>query len=284
MTVLGRPSTELDLCQRSQVFEDIRATAPDLIIDAAARVGGILANASYPADFISINLQIQTNLIDAAHAAAVPRFLFLGSSCIYPKFAPQPIPESALLTGPLESTNDAYAVAKIAGIVHIQAMRRQYGHQYISAMPTNLYGPNDNFNVETSHVIPALLRKFHLAAVNAESQVVLWGTGKPKREFLHVDDLAEAVDFISVHYDGDEHINIGTGEDLTIAELAELISGIVGFSGKIVWDDSRPDGTPRKLLNVNKLSELGWKPRLTLEEGLRQTYEWFVENQVGMRS
>lgn len=243
-----------------------------------------MANSNYPADFISINLQIQTNLLDAAHACGVKRFVFLGSSCIYPKMAPQPIPESALLTGPLEETNDAYAIAKIAGIMHVRAMRRQYGHQYISAMPTNLYGPNDNFNIDTSHVIPALLRKFHEAVQAGAREVVLWGSGTPRREFLHVDDLADAIAFIAENYDDDEHINVGTGEDLTIAELASLVAEIVGFTGDIKWDRGKPDGTPRKLLNVDRLHGLGWRPRRSLEQGLRDTYAWYTENLSSVRS
>ena len=277
-TVLGKTSAELDLCDRERVFEELSACRPDIVIDAAARVGGILANSTYPADFISINLQIQTNLLDASHAAGIERFVFLGSSCIYPKFAPQPIPEAALLTGPLEETNDAYAIAKIAGIMHVRAMRRQFGHRYISAMPTNLYGPNDNFNIDTSHVIPALIRKFHEAHQTSAPEVVLWGTGTPRREFLHVDDLASAVAFVAANYDDDEHINIGTGEDLTIAELATFIAEIVGFTGDIRWDHSKPDGTPRKLLNVDRLHNLGWRPQRSLEQGLRETYAWYIEN------
>ena len=277
-TVLGKTSAELNLCDRERVFEELSACRPDIVIDAAARVGGILANSTYPADFISINLQIQTNLLDASHAAGIERFVFLGSSCIYPKFAPQPIPEAALLTGPLEETNDAYAIAKIAGIMHVRAMRRQFGHRYISAMPTNLYGPNDNFNIDTSHVIPALIRKFHEAHQTSAPEVVLWGTGTPRREFLHVDDLASAVAFVAANYDDDEHINIGTGEDLTIAELATFIAEIVGFTGDIRWDHSKPDGTPRKLLNVDRLHNLGWRPQRSLEQGLRETYAWYIEN------
>ena len=281
--VLGKPSSELDLCDRNRVFEELRNCRPNVVIDAAARVGGILANSTYPADFLSVNLQIQTNLLDAAHAVDVERFVFLGSSCIYPKFAPQPIPESALLTGLLEETNDAYAIAKIAGIMQVRAMRRQYGHHYISAMPTNLYGPNDNFNADTSHVIPALLRKFHDAAESSAREIILWGTGTPRREFLHVDDLADAVVFIADNYDNDEHINVGTGQDLTIAELAGLIAEIVGFKGHIRWDHSKPDGTPRKLLNVDRLHRLGWRPQRTLEQGLQDTYEWYVENLTRVR-
>lgn len=284
INILGRPSSELNLCDRAGVFAELQACVPDVIIDAAARVGGIMANSNYPADFISINLQIQTNLLDAAHACGVKRFVFLGSSCIYPKMAPQPIPESALLTGPLEETNDAYAIAKIAGIMHVRAMRRQYGHQYISAMPTNLYGPNDNFNIDTSHVIPALLRKFHEAVQAGAREVVLWGSGTPRREFLHVDDLADAIAFIAENYDDDEHINVGTGEDLTIAELASLVAEIVGFTGDIKWDRGKPDGTPRKLLNVDRLHGLGWRPRRSLEQGLRDTYAWYTENLSSVRS
>jgi GDP-L-fucose synthase len=240
-------------------------------------VGGILANASRPAEFLGDNLRIQVNVLEAAHEVGVERLLFLGSSCIYPKHAPQPIPESALLTGLLEPTNDAYAIAKIAGIMHVQAMRRQYGHSWISAMPTNLYGPGDNFDLNGSHVLPAMIRKFHEAKA-AGGPVTLWGSGTPRREFLHVDDMAAACLFLLENYDGDEHVNVGTGTDVSIAELAEIVAKVVGYDGPIVWDRSKPDGTPRKLLDVTKINELGWQATIPLDEGIASTYQWFLEH------
>jgi GDP-L-fucose synthase len=251
---------------------------------AAAKVGGILANATQPADFLSDNLQIQVNVMDAARAHGVDRLLFLGSSCIYPKFAEQPIKESSLLTGALEPTNDAYAIAKIAGIMQVQALRRQYGVHYISAMPTNLYGPGDNFHPEKSHVLPALIRRFHEAKEDCADQVVIWGTGTPRREFLYVDDLASAVLFLLEHYDEPDTINVGVGEDLTIRELAETVAEVVGYSGELAFDTTKPDGTPRKLLDVTRLTSMGWKPQIALRDGLEQTYRWFLEHRSTVRT
>ena len=242
---------------------------------AAARVGGILANSNYPADFLSDNLRIQVNVIDAAFHFGVERLLFLGSSCIYPQMASQPIREEYLLTGPLEPTNDAYAIAKIAGILHVQAMRRQHGMRFISAMPTNLYGPGDNFNPETSHVLPAMIRRFHEAKVLGVPSVTLWGTGRPRREFLHVDDLASACIVMLERYDDRAPLNVGTGEDVTIRELAEAVADVVGYTGDMQWDTSKPDGTPRKLLDVTRVKALGWEPQIALKDGIRKTYEWF---------
>lgn len=273
--LVGASSAEVDLRDRSAAFDFVISSRPDVVIVAAARVGGIAANSTYPAQFLSDNLLIQTNLLDAAHAAGVERLLFLGSSCVYPKFADQPIKESSLLTGPLEPTNDAYAIAKIAGILHVQAYRRQYDRRWISAMPTNLYGPNDNFDLDNSHVLPALIRRFHEANVAGAAEVVLWGTGTPRREFLHVDDLAAACLFLLEHYDDSSAINIGTGQDLPIRELADLVADVVGYRGAIVQDRSRPDGTPRKLLDVSCLRELGWEAHIGLREGVEDTYAWF---------
>jgi GDP-L-fucose synthase len=247
---------------------------------AAAKVGGILANATYPADFLRDNLQIQTHVIDAAWRNGARKLLFLGSSCIYPKFAPQPIREEYLLTGELEPTNEAYAVAKIAGIKMAQAYRRQYGFNAISLMPTNLYGPGDNFDLQNSHVLPALLRKFHEAASNGQREVTIWGSGAPRREFLHVDDLADAAVFLMKNYDSEEIVNVGTGCDLTIRELAEMVRRITDYRGSVVFDSSKPDGTPRKLLDVSRLRSLGWQPRIPLEQGIRDTYSWYVRQVV----
>jgi GDP-L-fucose synthase len=274
---------ELDLRRQRQV-EDFFATArPQYVFFAAAKVGGILANNSYPAEFIQDNLVIQTNIIDAAYRSGVRKLLFLGSSCIYPKHAPQPIPEEALLTGPLEPTNEWYAIAKIAGLKMCQAYRRQYGFNAISAMPTNLYGPGDNFSLQTSHVLPALLRKFHDAKERGAAQVEVWGTGKPRREFLHVDDLADACLFLMQNYEGEGWINIGWGRDETIGELAHTISRVVGFKGTLWFDTSKPDGTPRKLLDTSKLSALGWSPKIELETGIRTTYEWFLNHRDSLK-
>jgi GDP-L-fucose synthase len=275
--LVGASSSEVDLRDRAATFDFVSSTQPEVVVVAAARVGGIVANSTYPAEFLSDNLLIQTNLLDAAHAADVDRLLFLGSSCVYPKFAEQPIKESSLLTGPLEPTNDAYAIAKIAGIVQVQAHRRQYGRRWTSAMPTNLYGPHDNFDLETSHVLPALIRRFHEAKKARAEEVVLWGTGTPRREFLHVDDLASACLFLLEHYDDASPINVGTGKDLPIRELADLVADIVGFRGTIVQDTSRPDGTPRKLLDVSRLRGLGWEARIGLRAGIDETYAWFRE-------
>ena len=270
----------LDLRSQPEVEFWLRANQPTAIVFAAAKVGGILANSNYPADFIYDNLTIQTNVIHGAHKAGVDRLVFLGSSCIYPKFAEQPIKEAALLTGALEPTNEFYAIAKIAGILACQAYRRQHKRRYISVMPCNLYGPNDNFDLETSHVMPALIRKFHEAKVRGEREVVVWGTGRPLREFLHVDDLARGVVYCLDHFDGYEHINCGAGFEVSIAEIAEMISRVVGFDGKIAFDASKPDGTPRKLLDSGRLLALGWKPEISLDEGIAQAYHWYLENKV----
>jgi GDP-L-fucose synthase len=276
--VLSPTRGELDLLDRNLVFEYLSRNSPDLVVDAAARVGGIVDNNSYPVDFLSINLQIQTNLMDAAAKAGVKSFVFLGSSCIYPKFAPQPLKEEYLLSGPLEETNSAYAIAKIAGLRLIQAYREQYGYGWISTMPTNLYGPNDNFDFNSSHVIPGLIAKFHKAKIEKQNNVTLWGTGSALREFLHVDDLARAVKFTSEKYNDHEFINIGSGEEVSIKQLAELVRQVVRFEGEIKWDSSYPDGTPQKLLDSSKILKLGWKPEIALTEGIASTYKWFLEN------
>ena len=273
-------SLKLDLTRQADIESFFAAETPRFVILAAAKVGGIHANNTYPADFISLNLQIQTNVITASHRFGVKKLLFLGSSCIYPKFAPQPIPENALLTGPLEPTNEWYAVAKIAGIKMCQAYRIQHNWDAISGMPTNLYGPQDNFHPENSHVLPALMRRFHEAKVNGSKEVVVWGTGSPLREFLHVDDLADAVVFMMESYSGLEHVNVGSGKEVTIKELAELVKEVVGFQGKLVWDSSKPGGTPRKLMDSSKLAGLGWTPKISLKEGLVGTYKWYLENVV----
>jgi GDP-L-fucose synthase len=273
-----RERRELDLTRQSAVESFFSEARPQYVFFAAAKVGGILANDSYPAEFLQDNLVIQTNIIDAAYRSGARKLLFLGSSCIYPKHAPQPIPEDSLLTGPLEPTNEWYAIAKIAGLKMCQAYRRQYGFNAISAMPTNLYGPGDNFSLQTSHVLPALLRKIHDAKERGLPEVEVWGTGKPRREFLHVDDLADACVFLMQNYDGDGWINVGWGRDETIAELAGTISRVVGFKGALRFDTSKPDGTPRKLLDTSRLTALGWSPRIELEAGIRSTYEWFLNN------
>jgi len=278
VNLLLRDRHELDLTQQAHVNRFFGAERPQYVFLAAAHVGGILANNSKPAEFIYDNLAIQTNVIDAAFRHGCQKLLFLGSSCIYPKHAPQPMTEDCLLTGPLESTNEWYAVAKIAGLKMGQAYRRQYGFNAISLMPTNLYGPRDNFSLKGSHVLPALIRKFHEAKIRETPAVNIWGTGKPRREFLHVDDLADACLYLMDHYDDERIINVGWGTDVTIAELAGIIARIVGFSGRVVFDPSMPDGTPRKLLDTNRLTSLGWKPRIGLEEGIRSTYQWFLEN------
>jgi len=273
--LVGWSSSEVDLTDRDAAMDAVRSSRPDVVVVAAAKVGGIMANATYPVEFLSDNLRIQTNLFEAAHSADVDRLLFLGSSCIYPKLAPQPIPESALLTGPLESTNNAYAIAKIAGIIGVQSYRREYGRRWISAMPTNLYGPGDNFDLQSAHVLPALIRRFHEAALDGAPSVTLWGTGSPRREFLHVDDLAAACLRLLDVYDDPDHINVGVGEDVTIAELAGLVADVVGYSGQLEWDTSKPDGTPRKLLDVSRMTALGWAPEIGLREGISSTYESF---------
>jgi GDP-L-fucose synthase len=276
--LLVRSRVEVDLTRQADVEAFFAATRPTWVFLAAARVGGIHANNSYPGDFIRDNLQLQTNVIDAAHRYGVRKLLFLGSSCVYPKLAPQPLCEDYLLSGPLEPTNEWYAIAKIAGIKMCQAYRRQYGFHAICAMPTNLYGPGDNFSLQHSHVLPALIRKFHEARAADAPQVIVWGSGTPRREFLHVDDLADALLFLMQHYDSEELINVGTGEDLSIAELARLVARIVGFEGRIVFDPSEPDGTPRKLLDINKLRVLGWRATIPLDQGIRATYDWYVQN------
>jgi GDP-L-fucose synthase len=274
--LIGRSSAELDLRDRSDVFDFFAANRPSCVVLAAARVGGILANAGAPADFLSDNLRIQVNVLDAAARFGVRRLLFLGSSCIYPRQAPQPISEDALLTGPLEPTNDGYAIAKIAGILHVQALRRQHGCSYISAMPTNLYGPGDNFDLATSHVLPALVRRFHEAKESGAPVVTLWGTGTPRREFLHADDLARACVLLLERYDDPAPVNIGVGTDVTIRALAELVARIVGYDGALEWDSSKPDGTPRKLLDSSRIAALGWRPEIGLDEGIRSTYDWYL--------
>jgi GDP-L-fucose synthase len=271
-------SSKLDLRDESAVAKFFAAEKPVVVILAAAKVGGIKANNDFPVEFLLENLRIQNNVIQAAHETGAHKLLFLGSSCIYPKFAPQPIPETALVGGPLEPTNEAYAIAKIAGIKLCQAYAREYGANFISAMPTNLYGPNDNFDLETSHVLAALLRKAHEAKTRKDRRLIVWGSGKPRREFLHVDDLASACLLLLEKYDSSEIINVGCGEDISIRELAELICDVVGFNGEIAWDTTKPDGTPRKLLDVAKLRALGWKPSILLRDGIGRTYEWFLAN------
>lgn len=268
----------LDLTDQAGVRRWMEINRPHAVMLAAARVGGIHANCTQPVDFLYENLVIETNIIHAAHLVDVEKLLFLGSSCIYPKFAPQPIREESLLAGSLEPTNEWYAIAKIAGIKLGQAYRRQYGRDFISAMPTNLYGPNDNFDLTSSHVLPALIRKIHTAATTGDASVVLWGTGKPRREFMHVDDLASACLFLLEHYSDESHINIGSGSDLEIGELAELIAGVIGWKGDFVYDQSKPDGMARKLLDGSRLSALGWKPKISLEDGLHSTYQWYLAN------
>ncbi|WP_336650561.1 GDP-L-fucose synthase [Kocuria rosea] len=281
--LIGRTSSELDLKDRDAVFAFFAEAKPRYVVLAAAKVGGILANNTYPVDFLSENLRIQVNVLDAALEHGVERVLFLGSSCIYPKLAPQPLKEEYLLTGHLEPTNDAYAIAKIAGILQIQAVRRQYGLPWISAMPTNLYGPGDNFSPTGSHVLPAMIRRYEEARITGAESVTNWGTGSPLREFLHVDDMAEACLHLLEHYDGPEHVNVGTGTDVTIKELAGLVAEAVGYTGSIEWDTSKPDGTPRKLMDVTKLAEAGWTARIPLAEGLRSTVDWYREHQDGIR-
>lgn len=282
-SIATRSRSELDLTSQVAVREFFERERLEYVFLAAAKVGGIHANDTYPADFIRDNLAIQTNVIDAAYRAGVKKLLFLGSSCIYPKLAPQPLREECLLAGPLESTNEWYAVAKIAGIKMCQAYSRQYGFRAISLMPTNLYGPGDNFNLANSHVVPALIRKFHEAKRGGESKVTVWGTGTPRREFLHVDDLADAAVFLMERYEDPKIINVGVGTDVSIAELAEIVTDVVGFKGKIEFDTSKPDGTPRKLLDVSRLEGLGWRAKIGLREGIESTYQWFLENQGRFR-
>jgi GDP-L-fucose synthase len=275
--LLVKSRQELDLTNRDAVLDFFQNEKPEFVVLAAAKVGGIVANRDFPVDFLLSNLDIQNNVLSAAHRSRVEKLLFLGSSCIYPKFAPQPISEDALLTGALEPTNDAYAIAKIAGIKLCQSYRQQHGTNFISAMPTNLYGPNDNFDLKSSHVLPALLRRFEEARTTGLSEVTLWGTGSPRREFLYVDDLADACLFLLKNYDAPEIINVGTGTDNTIKELAEKLAAAVGYTGIIRWDASYPDGTPRKLLNVDKLTQAGWKASITLDEGIARTLHWWRE-------
>lgn len=281
--VVGKTSAELDLKSRDDVFAYMADIKPRYLVLAAAKVGGILANSTYPVDFLSDNMRIQTNVLDAALASDVERVAFLGSSCIYPKLAEQPIREDSLLTGHLEPTNDAYAIAKIAGILHTQAVRRQYGLPWISAMPTNLYGPNDNFSPKGSHVLPALIRRYDEAAKAGAPAVTNWGTGTPRREFLHSDDMADAVLHLMEHYDGPDQVNVGTGSDVTIREIAETIADVTGFGGDTEWDTTKPDGTPQKLLDVSKLAQAGWTARISLQEGLERTVAWYRDHVDSIR-
>ncbi|MDJ0428031.1 GDP-L-fucose synthase [Rhodococcus fascians] len=282
--LIGRSSSELDLKDRDAVFAFFEETKPATVVLAAAKVGGILANSTYPVDFLSDNLRIQVNVLDAALAQGVERVLFLGSSCIYPKLAPQPIKEEYLLTGHLEPTNDAYAIAKIAGILQIQSVRKQYGLPWISAMPTNLYGPGDNFSPKGSHVLPALIRRYDEARRDGVDTVTNWGSGSPRREFLHVDDMAAACIHLLEHYDGPDQVNVGTGQDVTIKDIAGIVATAVGYEGGTEWDTSKPDGTPQKLLDVNKLRNAGWTPRIDLESGIASTVEWYRQHVNSLRT
>jgi GDP-L-fucose synthase len=274
--VVGRTRAELDLTARADVAREIAAVAPGSIVVASGRVGSILANVAEPAAFLDDNLQIQINVLGAAVTARVPRLLFLGSAAMYPEHAPQPLAENALLRGTLAPSHEAYAMAKLAGAVHVQAIRRQYGLRYITAIPTNVYGPGDQFDLDTGHVLPAMIRRMHEAKVREERHVAMWGSGDARREFLHADDLASACLFLLEHYDGDEPVNVGVGADLTIRELASLVRGVVGFEGTVMWDRSKPDGAPRRLLDSRKINALGWSPTVSLEEGIRSTYDWFL--------
>lgn len=277
-TWIGKTRSELDLLDRKAVFEYLKSEKPDAVIIAAAKVGGIHANNTFPVEFLSENMQIESNLIDGSHSANIEKLLFLGSSCIYPKLASQPIKEEELLTGPLEPTNEPYALAKIAGLKLVESYRREYKRGWISAMPTNMYGPGDNFDLNNSHVLPALIRKFHEAKISNADTVTLWGTGEPLREFLHADDLASASLFLLKNYDETTHINVGSGIEISIKQLAQTISEIVGFEGEINWDTTKPDGTPRKLLDVTRIRELGWSPSIDLREGISSTYSWYLNN------
>ena len=284
MSVIGISSKDLNLLDRSRTFSYIKSIKPTVVIDAAAKVGGIGGNSNYPVEFLTQNIQIQSNLMDSAHEANVERFIFLGSSCIYPKTCPQPIKEEYILTGELEQTNSAYAIAKIAGIELVKSYRKEYNRSWISIMPTNLYGPNDNFNLETSHVLPALIRKFVDAVRINSPEVVLWGTGSPLREFLHVDDLAKAILVCLKNYDDMQHINLGSGIEISIKDLSIKIADIVGYRGKIIWDSKYPNGTPRKVLDITKITKLGWAPLISLDSGIKSTVEWYsqiaLENHV----
>lgn len=275
--VIGISSKDVNLLDRESTFSFLEQCSPDVVIDAAAKVGGIGANNSYPVEFLSENLRIQTNLMDASHNASVDKFIFLGSSCIYPKLASQPIKESELLSGHLEPTNSAYALAKISGIELIKSYRNEYGRKWISLMPANLYGPGDNFNVNAGHVLPSLINKFHLAKTQGRDSVELWGDGSPFREFLYVDDLADAVIYCLNHYNESDHLNIGSGEEVSIRELSEIISTIIEFTGRVEWNASMPNGTPRKILDSSKINSLGWRPRTKLQTGIKMTYEWFLQ-------
>ena len=281
--IIGKTSAELDLRDREPVFEFLGSVKPRYVVLAAAKVGGILANNTYPVDFLSDNLRIQLNVLDGALGVGVERLLFLGSSCIYPRLAQQPIREESLLCGPLEPTNDAYAIAKIAGIIHVQAVRRQFGLPWISAMPTNLYGPNDNFSLRGSHVLPALIRRYDEAATIGAESVTNWGTGSPRREFLHVDDMADATLHLLEHYDGPEQVNVGSGTDVTIKEVAETVSDVVGYGGETHWDTTKPDGTPQKLLDVSKLANLGWTSKIGLREGIGGAVDWYRAHRESAR-
>ena len=281
--LIGRSHSELDLRNRNDVFQFFAETKPQYVVLAAAKVGGIMANSTFPVEFISENLQVQVNALDAALEQRVERVLFLGSSCIYPKLAPQPIKEEYLLTGYLEPTNDAYAIAKIAGIIQVQAVRRQYGLPWISAMPTNLYGPGDNFSPQGSHVLPALIRRYEQARIDGDPTVTNWGSGTPRREFLHVDDMAAACLHLLENYDGSAQVNVGTGEDQTIKEIAGMVADAVGYEGAIEWDSTKPDGMPRKLLDVSTLTQSGWRPRVSLPQGLKETVGWYRDNQGSIR-
>jgi len=282
-SVIGVNRTVVDLLDRKRTFEFINDTKPEVVIDSAAIAGGIGANNSFPVEFLSHNLQIQTNLMDASHTANVERFVFLGSSCIYPRLCPQPIKEEYLMSGPLEVTNSAYAVAKIAGIEGIKSYRKQFGRKWISLMPTNVYGPRDNFNLETGHVLPSLVNRFTSAVASKSKDVTLWGSGEAKREFLHSEDLARAILFALDNYDEDNHLNVGTGVDVSIKELAIMIARFTNFQGGLIWDSSKPDGTPRKVLDVSRLKALGWRPQINLEQGIESTIKWFGENESVVR-
>jgi GDP-L-fucose synthase len=276
----GHSSSEVDLRDQAATLKAISHAKPEVLIIAAAKVGGIGANSTFPVEFLNENVRIQTNLFEAAHINNVEKVLFLGSSCIYPKLAQQPISEDSLLTGPLEKSNSAYAIAKIAGVLQVQSYRQEYNRQWISAMPTNLYGPGDNFDLTTSHVLPALIRRFHEAKVNGSPSVTLWGSGTPLREFLHTDDLARAILHLLENYDDSSPINIGWGKDISIRDLAALIAEVVGYEGSVEWDSSKPDGTPRKLLDTSKIQSLGWKPEIKLRDGITSTYQWYLDNKV----